>query len=167
MVLYFIHRFQIALTYYVYMCRFLIYVDDLGQRMPSSLEAFQRSMLVPNENHDSGFLQALHEHLTDMYKLYDPMPANFITLSAMDFVNGCILEEMPTIHNMPLSKSAHSWPYYLRNKTGTAIAYSFMLFPKTSHCEMSVYIQAIEDMSFVINLINDVISYVFFSCRLS
>ena len=140
----------------------MIYVDDLGQKMPSSLEAFQQSVLVPNESPDGAVLQALREHLTDMYKLYDSMQANFITLSAIDYINGCLLEEMPIIRNMPLSKAAHSWPYYLRAKTGISAAYAFMLFPKTSSYEMSVYIQAIEDMGFVMNFINDVLSYVFF-----
>ena len=142
----------------------MIYVDDLGQKMPSSLEAFQQSVLVPNESPDGAVLQALREHLTDMYKLYDSMQANFITLSAIDYINGCLLEEMPIIRNMPLSKAAHSWPYYLRAKTGISAAYAFMLFPKTSSYEMSVYIQAIEDMGFVMNFINDVLSYVFFCC---
>ena len=139
----------------------MLYVDDLGQKMPSSLEGFQQSMLTPNGSPDGAFLQALRELLTDMYKLYDTIPANFITLSVMDYLNGCLLEEMPIIRNMPLSKAAHSWPYYLRTKTGAGAAYAFMLFPKTSHYDMSAYIQAIEDMCIVIDLLNDVMSYVF------
>ena len=112
-----------------------------------------------NENPEDAFLQAFRKNLTDMYEFYDSIPANCITMCAMDFINGCLLEEKPTILNMKLSNGAHSLPYYLRMKTGTAVAYAFMLFPKKSHPDMSVYIQAIEDMCLFINLANDILSY--------
>jgi Trichodiene synthase (TRI5) len=143
------------------MYRFLIYVDDLGQKFPSLLEEFQRLVLTANESPDGAFLQAFREHLTDMYHFWDPIPANCITLAAMDFINGCLLEEMPIIRDMKISKAAHSWPYYLRTKTGSASAYAFMLFPKEINPDMSVYIQVIEDISLYTNLVNDILSYVF------
>ena len=138
-------------------CSFLIYLDDLGQKFPSSLEAFQRHVLT-NETPDGTFLQAFREHLTEMYKFWDTIPANCINLSAMDFINGCLLEERPIIRDMEISNSAHSWPYYLREKTGSASAYAYMLFPKKSHPDMSVYIQVIEDITLYMNLTNDILS---------
>ena len=143
------------------MYRFLIYVDDLGQKFPSLLGEYQRRVLTPNESPDGAFLQAFREHLTDMYHFWDPIPANCITLAAMDFINGCLLEEMPIIRDMKISKAAHSWPYYLRTKTGSASAYAFMLFPREINPDMSVYIQVIEDIALYTNLVNDILSYVF------
>ena len=96
-----------------------------------------------------------------MYKFWDPIPANGITLSAMDFINGCLLEEMPIIRDMKISTAAHSWPYYLREKTGCSAAYAFMIFPRENHPDMSVYIPVIEDITLYTNLVNDILSYVF------
>jgi hypothetical protein len=76
----------------------------------------------------------------------------------MDYINGCLLEEMPAIRDMKLSDAGRSWPYFLRNKTGSAAAYAFMLFPKHLNLNLSVYIQVIEDIILVTNLINDVLS---------
>jgi Trichodiene synthase (TRI5) len=142
--------------------RFVIYVDDLGQKFPSLLEEFQQRVLTANESPDGAFLQAFRDHLcTDMYKFWDPIPANCITLSALDFINGCLLEEMPIIRDMKISTAAHSWPYYLRAKTGCSAAYAFMIFPRESNPDMSGYIQAIEDIILYTNLVNDILSYVF------
>jgi len=40
-------------------------------------------------------------------------------------------------------------PYFLRNKTGSAAAYAFMLFPKHLNLDLSVYIKVIEDVILV------------------
>ena len=70
------------------------------------------------------------------------------------------MEEMPVIRDMKISNAAHSWPNYLREKTGSAEAYAFMLFPRTSNLDISVYIQVINDIAFFTNLTNDIMSYV-------
>ena len=79
----------------------------------------------------------------------------------MNSINGRIMEEMPAIRNMDLSNAGHSWPYYLREKTGSGEAFAFMLFPMTSNLDVSVYIQVINDIASFINLGNDILSYVF------
>jgi hypothetical protein len=104
------------------------------------------------------FLQTFREHLTDLYQFWDPIPGNCITLAAMDYINGCLLEEMPAIRDMKLSDAGQSWPYFLRNKTGSSGAYAFMLFPKHLNLDLSVYIQVIEDIILITNLINDILS---------
>ena len=76
----------------------------------------------------------------------------------MDFINGCVLEQMPAIHDMKLSDAGQSWPYFLRNKTGCLGAYDFMIFPKHLNIDISVYIQVIEDIVLIINLVNDILS---------
>ncbi|KAF9556238.1 terpenoid synthase, partial [Agrocybe pediades] len=93
------------------------------------------------------------------YRLFEPIVANCIILSAMDFINGCMLEQVPNIQDMKLSDSASSWPYYLRSKTGSAHAYAFMIFPKEGGIDLSSYIQVIDDIALFINLANDVLSF--------
>jgi len=69
------------------------------------------------------------------------------------------MEEMPVIRDMKISNAAHSWPNYLREKTGSAEAYAFMLFPMSSNLDISVYIQVINDIAFFTNLTNDIMSF--------
>ncbi|KAH9477608.1 Monoterpene synthase 25 [Psilocybe cubensis] len=137
---------------------YLIYVDDLGQKFPSMLEGFQERLLTCKDPEGS-FLQAFRAHLADMYKFWDPLPANCITLAGIDFINGCLLEQSPEISEMRLSKAATSWPYFLRNKTGSAAAYGFFLFPKELNVDMTTYIQVMEDIVFYTNLTNDILSF--------
>ncbi|KAF8884270.1 Trichodiene synthase [Gymnopilus junonius] len=94
-----------------------------------------------------------------MYTFWDLLPANCIIISAMEYLNGCTLEEMPELQHMKVSKTAQSWPYYLRAKTGVATAYAFMLFPKKIKPGISTYIQVIGDISLFIDLTNNVLSF--------
>jgi len=132
-------------------------MDNLGQKFLSSLGGFQQRVLE-NECPQGDFLQTFRDHLTDLYQFWDPIPGNCITLSAMDYINGRLLEQMPTVCDMKLSDAGQSWPYFLRNKTGGGAAYSFMLFPKHLNIDLSIYIQVIEDIILVTNLINDILS---------
>ncbi|KAF8067792.1 isoprenoid synthase domain-containing protein [Lyophyllum atratum] len=137
---------------------FMLYLDDLCHKFPSSLERFQRHVLT-SDAAQAPILRCFQDHLTDMYHSWDAIPANCIILSAMEYVNGCALEEMPAIRGMELSNAAHSWPYYLRAKTGVAGAYSFMIFPMDTNPDISVYIQVIGDISLFIDLTNDILSF--------
>jgi len=114
--------------------------------------------LTQDATPEGDFLVAFRKHLTDYYRLFDPIPANCINLAAMDFLNGCLLEQMPAIREMKLTDAAHSWPYFLRNKTGSAQSYAFMLFPKEKKVDMTSYIQVIEDITMYTNLVNDILS---------
>lgn len=110
------------------------------------------------DNSDGNFLQAFRKHLIGFYKLYDPIPANSITLSAIDCISGMLLEQDDAIRDMKLSDCSRSWPNYLRSKTGCAEAYAFMLFPKTMSLDLATYISVIEDIAFFTNAVNDILS---------
>ncbi|KAG6899034.1 hypothetical protein C0993_001541, partial [Termitomyces sp. T159_Od127] len=137
---------------------FMLYIDDLCGKFPGSLEKFQKSIL--SESHpDHAVLAKFRKHLVDMYEFWDFAPANGIIISAMEFVTGCALEEMPGICDMKLSVNARSWPYFLRAKTGVAAAYAFMIFPRCTSPRLSEFIQVIGDISLFIDLTNDVLSF--------
>ncbi|KAF4611017.1 hypothetical protein D9613_006472 [Agrocybe pediades] len=138
---------------------FIIYVDDMGQKTPENLKNFQRCILKGTSEPETEFFQAFPKHLDEYYRLFDPIPANCIALCAMDFINGCLLEEMPKIKGMKLTDASLSWPYFLRNKTGAAQAYAFMLFPKEVNVDMTTYIQVVEDIALYLNLTNDILSF--------
>ncbi|KAF9548379.1 terpenoid synthase [Agrocybe pediades] len=131
----------------------------MGQKTPEVLENFQRCIFKGTSEPGPELVQAFREHLDEYYSLFDPIPANCIALCAMDFMNGCLLEEMPEIKGMKLTDASLSWPYFLRNKTGTAQAYAFMLFPKEVNVDMTTYIQVVEDIGLYVNLTNDILSF--------
>ncbi|KAF4611007.1 hypothetical protein D9613_006520 [Agrocybe pediades] len=60
---------------------------------------------------------------------------------------------------MKLTSASASWPYFLRRKTGSSIAYAFMLFPKEVNVDATVYIQVADEMTLYIDLLNDVLSF--------
>ncbi|KAF8868482.1 hypothetical protein CPB84DRAFT_1696167, partial [Gymnopilus junonius] len=91
----------------------------------------------------------------DIYQFWDPIGMNCITATGVEFVTGHLIEEEPTICDMQVSHVASSWPNFLCMKTGGAEAYAFMLFPKDTFSDMSIYIQVVNDVSFIINLVND------------
>jgi len=137
---------------------FMLYLDDLCHNFPKAMEQFQYTVLTDTSGKDT-VLGRFREHLTDMYKWWDFLPANCIITGAMEYVNGCALEEMPVIQDMPLSHSAKSWPYYLRAKTGVAPAYAYMIFPRENTPNISQFIQVIGDINLFIDLTNDVLSF--------
>ncbi|KAF8894229.1 isoprenoid synthase domain-containing protein [Gymnopilus junonius] len=136
----------------------LIYIDDLGHRNPSVLEAFQQGVL---ENYEVGEtpLQGFRDHLADIYNFWDTVPADCITVGGMEFIIGRLLEINPAIRDMKATTATYSWPNFLREKTGAPAPFAFMIFPKASNVKISTYIQAIEDMKIVINYSNDLLSF--------
>ncbi|KAJ7292051.1 hypothetical protein C8J57DRAFT_1043751, partial [Mycena rebaudengoi] len=52
-------------------------------------------------------------------------------------------------------------PSYLRSKTGVAARFSSTAFPRTTHPDLSEYIQAIPDIDSYLCLVNDILSHVF------
>ncbi|KAG6916590.1 hypothetical protein DXG01_006240 [Tephrocybe rancida] len=115
--------------------------------------------ILSSENPEHTGLSRFHEQLRNMYLQWDTISANCIASSAMEYVNGCVLEELQAVQDMKISESAESWPDYLRDKTGIAAAYAFMIFPKSRDYKVSDFIQTIGDIMIFINLANDVLSF--------
>ncbi|KAG5723762.1 hypothetical protein E4T56_gene2214 [Termitomyces sp. T112] len=136
---------------------FILYMDDLSHKFPSSMERFQL-LILSSENGDQALLNQFRANLCDMYPVWDPISANCIVSSAMDYINGCLLERLQTVSKMKICADAQSWPYYLREKTGVAAAYAFMIFPRNPSYSMIDFIQVIGDIMVYINLANDVLS---------
>ncbi|KAH9477966.1 Monoterpene synthase 25 [Psilocybe cubensis] len=137
---------------------YLINIDDLGHKYPSSLESFQKRILQ-KEDPNGSILESFHDAMNGFYRFWDPIPANCMSQAAMDFINGCLLEQMSTIREMKLSRNALSWPYNLRRKTGASAVYAFAIFPTVLRIDLSIYIQVVDDIILFIDLVNDVLSF--------
>ncbi|KAF9556488.1 terpenoid synthase [Agrocybe pediades] len=147
-------RYQIAKYTWL-----ITYLDDLRCKAPEQLESFQRCIIDGTAELEGELFQTFRKHLTEFYCLFNTIPANVIVLCGMWFINGCSLEQTPEIQNMKLTSASASWPYFLRRKTGSSIAYAFMLFPKEVNVDATVYIQVADDMTLYIDLLNDVLSF--------
>ncbi|KAG6811202.1 hypothetical protein H0H92_008564 [Tricholoma furcatifolium] len=133
--------------------RFTIYFDDV----PAPISKFQRSILSL-EKADEPVLQSFRDLFPEIYRLWENISANGIVSSAIEFVNGCVLEDIQAVRELKVSLDAQSWPYYLREKTGCASAFSYFIFPQDSSYDVPDYIQVIGDIMIFINLSNDVLS---------
>ncbi|KAF9527653.1 isoprenoid synthase domain-containing protein [Crepidotus variabilis] len=137
---------------------FMLYMDDLADRMPDALSDFQRRMIfgLPQLN---PVLEHFPTHLTGFYDFYDPLCANSIVAAALEYVTGTALETRREMSTMPPHPDATSWPYFLRAKTGVAPAYAFMIFYGDRHSNISYFLQTIPDINAFIDLTNDVLSF--------
>jgi len=103
-------------------------------------------------------LTEFRDHLSEFYNFWEPLTADCIVISTMEFITGCLLEYMSSSRSIQVSEDASSWPYFLRRKTGCSPAYSYMIFPKSFKIEIGDYIQVIEDITLFVNLSNDLLS---------
>lgn len=94
----------------------------------------------------------------NLYRHWDPVNANSMVCAALEFISGTVMEDKEEIGAMVPHGAAVNWPRFLRTKTGIAPAYSYAVFPKSTHPDMSSYVQALPDMDDFINLGNDILS---------
>lgn len=135
----------------------MIYIDDVCSKNVATYSVFQERFMrgMPQL---SPILDALTEVLLRFFEQYDAPTANSILSAAFDFINGtCIEPKLETISFVP---GAVRFPWYFRDRTGMAIVYALMLFPKSKGVGVSDYIQVLQEMNFWIAATNDVLSWV-------
>ncbi|PPQ97557.1 hypothetical protein CVT26_002342 [Gymnopilus dilepis] len=137
---------------------YLLYVDDMGNKIQPDLQMFQQTFFT-NQKPENKVLGGFVNNLADMYRFWDPIAANCISASGVEFVTGLLIEEEPRIQSMKISDGATSWPNFLRVKTGGAAAFAFFLFPKSMFPDISSYIQVVDDVAYITNHANDLLSY--------
>ncbi|PVG01249.1 terpenoid synthase [Serendipita vermifera] len=136
---------------------FMIYIDDRsGRGDPTPFASFQRNYALSIPQIDP-VLDHFARCLRDIWDHYDTFSANAIVASALEFVNGCYLENITT--DMQIDPCADRYPYFLRSKTGVAQAYTFMMFPKAFHPSPIAFIQAAPSISYWIDITNDILSF--------
>ncbi|KAK7064914.1 terpene synthase [Favolaschia claudopus] len=135
---------------------FFFYVDDLATMQ--SLEDCQRRLVLGLPQEDP-VLVHLPAVLEKFYDHWDPICANTMTCSVLDFINSTILEKRREICVMSVHPFAHSWPKYLRSKSGFGLLSACAIFPQASHPDISAYIQAIPDIAEFEAFANDILSF--------
>lgn len=135
---------------------YLIYVDDMAHKDPSSFSVFEQRFLrgQPQLN---PVLDALIDVLLRMWDLYDPLCANSIIASTFEYFTSTCIE--PDIERLPLIRGTQRFSWFVRERTGVATAFALMMFTKSTQIDMMEYIQAMPDMNFWICLTNDVLSF--------
>lgn len=115
------------------------WLDDVAAGMPrADLELFQARFLGgggrAREQQPHAVLALFADTLHEAPAHYDRIAANFIVTSSLAFVNACALELRPGFDSAGLrarTEGGDNWPYYLREKTGIAEAYAYLVFPKS------------------------------------
>ena len=140
-----------------YVCRYLLYVDELAPINAAPIIAFKGRLLRRQPQLDP-VLNALPAIFARFYDLYEPFPADLMFSSFLEFISGTALE--PQTKNLPLVRCADRFPLYLRELSGIGEAYAHMIFPKRLGVSIVEYIEAVPDMVIWIDLSNDLLSSV-------
>ena len=135
-----------------------VYIDD-DEEGNEDLAGFQ-TRFQKGEPQPSALLERFAEVLRDVPTYFEPLVANFIVSSSVQFVNATLLERRGEFQRLQHCKEASGWPDYVRDRTGVPEAYAYFAFPKDECPDMGAYLQAIPDMMTYVNYVNDILSYV-------
>ena len=104
-------------------------------------------------------LDTFAETFTSIYEIYDPLFANFIITSGLEFIGvSCVETQIETF--TPVHTPAH-FPWFLRSRTGAAICFRLIMFPKSGNHDFLACLRAMPDMEYSVAVTNDFFSYVF------
>lgn len=129
--------------------------DDGNEDLIGFQERFQKGEPQP-----SALLQRFAENLQEMSIHFEPLVANFIVLSSLQFVAATLLERRSELHSLQHCKEAKRWPDYVRDRSGVPEAFAYFIFPRDECPDIGAYMQGIPDMMTYINYANDILSYV-------
>ncbi|KAI1803115.1 terpenoid synthase [Daldinia bambusicola] len=135
-----------------------VIVDDMACRSLDDFVAF-------HERFSSGtpqptvLLECWAAIIRSSYDYWDPLVANFIVASSLDFHNACVLEASSELRHLVRTQGGQSFPWYMRSKSGLSEAYAYFTFPKGIYPDVSCFLEAIPDLSAYFCLANDVLSF--------
>ncbi|KAF8523930.1 isoprenoid synthase domain-containing protein [Hysterangium stoloniferum] len=135
---------------------YLIYVDDMSTTDPVALNEFEQRFLrgQPQLN---PVLTALIETLMNMWDLYDPLSVNSIISATFEFItSNCIEPELEK--TMPPVEGFQRFPWFVREKSGVAAAFTLQIFTKSKNFAMMEILKVLPDIYYWIDLTNDLLS---------
>ncbi|KAG6833265.1 hypothetical protein H0H87_009440 [Tephrocybe sp. NHM501043] len=135
---------------------YLIYIDDMSSRDITAYVAFHERFLRGLPQLDP-VLDGLASVLHAMFDLYTVFFANSIISATFDFISGTCLE--PSVEQLQSLPTSTRFPWFLRDRTGVAVAFALMLFPNSRKVDYVTCFQAMADMDFWISATNDLLSY--------
>ncbi|KII85801.1 hypothetical protein PLICRDRAFT_56281 [Plicaturopsis crispa FD-325 SS-3] len=131
-----------------------IYVDDAFEKDPDAIAGFNERF-YSKQPHKDKVLDDWADLLRRVPEYFDRLPANIMVSSLLDFVTACYLEhEMGGIQVDP---SGLNYAVWARRMSGAADSLALSIFPR----EMPInhYIQALPDIAYFINGLNDILSF--------
>lgn len=134
------------------------YIDDDEDGI-QDLAGFQ-TRFHKGEPQPPALLARFAELLQGMSTHFEPLVANFIVLSSLQFLNATLLERRVEFSGLQHCEEASRWPDYMRDRSGVTEAYAYFVFPRDQCPDIGAYMQGIPDMMTYENYANDVLSYV-------
>jgi hypothetical protein len=135
-------------------------IDDHVTDMRLALEHFHERLLNAESQLDP-LLDKLAALLKETHKYWDPVCSSAIICSFLEFVASTLIQDRQEVRHKRGLVESKSWPPYIRAKDGEPDAFAYMIFPRETCPDVSVYLQAIPDMCIFINYNNDVLSSAF------
>ncbi|KAF3769498.1 hypothetical protein M406DRAFT_36360 [Cryphonectria parasitica EP155] len=136
----------------------VILIEDKIGECAAEVEGFERRFLT-GEEQPTPLLRATAALMKETWDFWDPILANLIVTSTMDFVTSNIIDTRREFKNMPVTKAGKSFPYFFRNMSGISIAYACFIYSKEEYPDIGLFLEALPDMAFYIANINDVLSF--------
>ncbi|PCH40462.1 terpenoid synthase [Wolfiporia cocos MD-104 SS10] len=135
-----------------------IALDDPSILNAQAPDEFHRRLCSGAVQGETNILGRLTSNLNNMWGYYSPFSASSIFTSALQFVNGCLLEQCA---NKGIALNSNALPFitYRRNMSGLAEAVAHLIWTKDKFPDIEVYMQAIPDICWYQNHVNDILSF--------
>ncbi|KAG6836121.1 hypothetical protein H0H93_011153 [Arthromyces matolae] len=135
---------------------YLIYLDDVSSKGDITAYVAFEERFLQNLPQLDPVLDGLASVLRAMFDFYSVFYANSIISVTLDFISAICIE--PTIEKLEISDMPPRFPWFLRDRTGVAVGYALLLFPKSREVDYVASFQAVADMNFWICASNDLLS---------
>lgn len=135
----------------------MVQIDDVIKDIKVDADEFQRRFFS-GERQTQCLFQAFAEILREAYDHWDPVLANILVTSGLNFVTSNLLETREGFQKMSVTKAGRSFPYYYRDLAGITEAYAIFGYPTALYPKLENFLEAIPDMALFINIFNDVVS---------
>ena len=135
----------------------MVQIDDVINDIKEDADDFQRRFFA-GEKQTQCLFQAFADILREAYDHWDPVLANVLVTSGLNFVTSNLLETREGFQKMSVTKAGRAFPYYYRDLAGITEAYAIFGYPTALYPEIENFLEALPDMALFINIFNDVVS---------
>lgn len=75
---------------------------------------------------------------------WDPILANLIVTSTLEFVTSNLLDTRPPeFQSLVTTPAGKLFPYFFRNMSGITVAYACFSYPKTKYTDIGMFLEAL------------------------
>lgn len=149
------HTFEEKKTLALYVW-YVTYIDDMVANDGTSVTAFQERFYRRQPQSDP-VLDALSDIFLKFYDMNDPLSSNLIITCTLEFLTSSVIE--PQTGAVQLVRDAWRFPWFMRERTGFGESWAHLVFPKRLGVNLMDYIEAVPDMTFWIDITNDILSF--------